>query len=258
MRQMPTSEGLLEARDVDVRYGRTVAIEDVSLRIEEGEFVGLVGPNGSGKSTLVRTLLGLVEPTEGEVCCCGEPIHRFDDWARVGYVPQDAIHVDPGFPASALEVALLGRVAKRGLLRRWRSEDREAARRALETVGVDHLEDRRVGTLSGGERQRVFLAKALATDPDLLLLDEPMAGIDPAAREAFYNLIDGLNHDEDLTILLVSHDLQAVQMCCHRLVALNQRIVYDGSPEGFEEAGGLSKAYDMHIAHHPERTEGSS
>jgi zinc transport system ATP-binding protein len=247
---------VLGAEDVTVRYGATTALDGVSLRVENGEFVGLVGPNGSGKSTLVRTLLGLVEPDEGQTCCCGRPIHRFEDWSRVGYVPQDAVHVDPKFPASVLEVALLGRVAERGLVNRWTDEDREAAHAALERVGIGHLADRSIGTLSGGERQRAFLAKALASDPDLLLLDEPMAGVDAAAREDFYNLVDDLNHAEGLTILLVSHDLPAVRMCCHRLVALNQRVVFDGSPRDFEDEGGLSDAYDMHVSHHPDRPEG--
>lgn len=247
---------MLAARGVDVRYGATTALEGIHLRVEPGEFVGLVGPNGSGKSTLLRTLVGFVDPTVGEVSCCGEPIERFDDWSRIGYVPQDAVNVDPRFPASALEVALLGRVAKRGLFRRWTRGDREAARRALERVGVGHLEARSIGTLSGGERQRVILAKALASDPDLLLLDEPMAGVDATARESFYNLVDDLNHAAGLTILLVSHDIAAVQMCCHRLVALNRRVVYDGPPDRFDEAGGISRAYEMQITHHPERTEG--
>lgn len=249
---------MLEARSMQVHLGHSHVLQDIDLEVESGEFVGLVGPNGAGKSTLVRSLLGLIEPTAGQVRCFGQPVHRFDDWGRVGYVPQHAVHVDARFPASALEVALLGRAAHRGLFRRWNAEDRAAAEDALGRVGVDHLIQRPVGTLSGGERQRVFLAKALAGEPDLLVLDEPTAGVDPSAREGFYNLIDDLNHDDGLTILLVSHDLQAVQLCSHRLVALNHRIVYDGAPERFEEQGGLSQAYDMHVSHHPDRTEGTS
>lgn len=249
-------DALLEATNLHVQYGKAHVLQDITLRIEEGEFVGLVGPNGAGKSTLLRSLLGLVEPSNGEVRCYGRPVHRFDDWTRIGYVPQHAVNVDAAFPANALEIALLGRVAKRGLFRRWSAEDKSIASDALARVGVDHLADRPVGTLSGGERQRVFLAKALAGDPDLLVLDEPTAGVDMAAREDFYNLIDGLNHEEGITILLVSHDLQAVQLCCHRLIALNHRIVYDGTPEAFDEEGGISRAYDMHVSHHPERGGG--
>ncbi len=249
-----TCDPLLETKNLNVQYGNAHVLQDVTLRIDDGEFVGLVGPNGAGKSTLLRSLLGLIDPSNGEVCCCGRPVHRFDDWTRIGYVPQHAVNVDAKFPASALEIALLGRVAKRGLFRRWTAEDKQAANDALARVGIDHLAERPVGTLSGGERQRVFLAKALAGNPDLLLLDEPTAGVDMSAREDFYNLIDGLNHEEGITILLVSHDLQAVQLCCHRLVALNRRIVYDGSPEAFDEEGGISRAYDMNVSHHPERT----
>lgn len=254
----PARGSVLEAQSLTLHRGDAPILTDITLTIRPGEFVGLVGPNGAGKSTLLRTLLGLLEPTSGHARCFGQPSETFDAWGQVGFVPQHAVNVDPAFPATALEIALLGRTPTRGLLRRWKREDEDAARQALSRVGVEHLADRSIGTLSGGERQRVFLAQALAREPELLMLDEPTAGVDPSAREDFYNLIDGLNHQAGLTILLVSHDLQAVQLCCHRLVALNNRIVYDGPPDGFEDAGGLSRAYEMHVSHHPDRSEENS
>ncbi len=237
---------------VTVRLDGATVLEDISFTVEAGDFLGIVGPNGAGKSTLLRTMLGLQAPTRGDVRLLGVAPQRFDAWPRVGYVPQHAVNVDRRFPASAMEVALLGRVGRRGLLRRWNDEDRAAAREALDLVGVEHLAQRQVGKLSGGERQRVFLAKALASDPDVLILDEPTAGVDVRSREAFYNLVDGLNHEHGLSVLLVSHDVHAVEACCHHLIALNRRIVYDGDPQGFEEAGGMSKVHDMHIHHHEE------
>lgn len=241
---------VIRARDLTVRFDGPPVLADVSLEVPEGDFVGIVGPNGSGKTTLLRTILGLETPDQGTVEVLGAEAQAGSRGGRVGYVPQHAVDVDPHFPASALEVTLMGRVRERGLLRRWTDEDKGAARAALETVGVGDLAGRTIGSLSGGERQRVFVAKALVGDPDVLLLDEPTAGVDPGARQDFYNLVDGLNHEQGLTIVLVSHDVQALSLCCHRLVGLNRRVVYDGDPQGFEDLGGFSSVYDMRIRHH--------
>lgn len=239
----------VQVQNLHVAYGRQPVLEGVELAIEDGDFVGLVGPNGSGKTTLLRTLLGLQAPTRGTVELFGTPPGRFSEHARIGYVPQHAVDVDVRFPATALEVVLMGRVGLRGLLRRLTGADRARAREALAEVGVDHLADRRIGALSGGQRQRVMLAKALATDPDLLILDEPTTGVDPGARENFYNTIDGLNHDRGLTILMVSHDVQVMTLCAHRLVVLNRSVLFDDTPEAFEQEGGLDAFYDLHIHH---------
>ena len=235
--------------DICVRYNDTQVLDHVGLTMQHGEFVGIVGPNGAGKSTLLKAALGLVPTTCGEARLFGTPVKRFRDFQRVGYVPQHAVHVDTRFPATAFEVSLLGRVGRRGLLRRLNAEDHAAARQAMEEVGVGHLADRRIGTLSGGERQRVFLAKALASEPEVLILDEPTTGVDPRAREGFYRLLDHLNHDHHMTILLVSHDTQALSLVVHRLIAVNHTIVFDGPPQDFESKGGFGAAYDLHMHH---------
>lgn len=225
----------VELRDISVSYGGEPALENATLVIPAGDFVGIVGPNGAGKTTLLRAMLGLVTPQSGDVTLYGAPLARFREWPRVGYVPQNASHVEARFPATALEVVLLGRVAGRGLFRWLSRADKEKARRAMEEVGVAHLADRLVGSLSGGQRQRVLLAKALAGDPDLLILDEPTTGVDPEARSNFYGLLDHLNHDHGLTIVLVSHDTEAIARSAHRIVSVNRRIVFDGSPARFVE-----------------------
>lgn len=239
----------IQVEDLTVRFGSQLALEGVDLTVPEGDFVGIVGPNGSGKTTLLRTLLGLQRPTGGQARLFGQAASRFDQHGRLGYVPQHAVDVEAGFPASAFEVALLGRVGQRGLFRRLTDQDRQIARQALEDVGVAHLAERPIGTLSGGQRQRVFLAKALATEPELLILDEPTTGVDAGARESFYNLIDGLNHERGMTIVLVSHDTQVMTVCAHRVLVLNQRVLFDGPSEAFEEAGGLGAFYDLHVHH---------
>lgn len=243
------SAPVLSVRDVCVRYGALQVLDHVSFEVPRGDFVGIVGPNGGGKSSLLKAALGLVPRTCGDVGLFGTPVERFDQWQRVGYVPQHAVHVDARFPATAFEVALLGRVGRRGMLRPLTSEDRAATRRAMEEVGVAQLADRRIGVLSGGERQRVFLAKALAAEPEVLILDEPTTGVDPRARQEFYDLLDHLNHDHELTTILVSHDTQALAMVAHRLIAVNRAVVFDGAPSQFEKQGGFGAAYDLHLHH---------
>ena len=243
-------EALLSVRDVCVQYGAQEVLDHVDFDVPRGDFVGIVGPNGGGKTTLLKAALGLVPTSCGEVRLFGQPLRRFRDFSRIGYVPQNVVHVDARFPATAFEVAALGRVGRRGLFRRLTDEDRSVALAAMQDVGVAHLADRLIGTLSGGQRQRVFLAKALASEPELLVLDEPTTGVDPKAREDFYGLLDRLNHDRGITLILVSHDTQAVALSAHRLIAVNRTIVFDGDPHAFERQGGFGAAYDIHLHHH--------
>ncbi len=236
-------------RGVCATYGPTRVLDHVDLTVNAGEFVGIVGPNGGGKSTLLKVMLGILPATCGDAELFGEDVRRFRAHARLGYVPQNVVHVDPRFPVTAFEVALLGRTARRGTFRRFREDDRRATRLAMQDVGVASLADRRIGELSGGQRQRVFLAKALAGEPDLLILDEPTTGVDPHAREEFYRLLDRLNHERGITLVLVSHDTQAIALSAHRLVAVNRTIVFDGPPDAFEARGGFAAAYDLHLHH---------
>jgi zinc transport system ATP-binding protein len=216
--------------DICVKLGNETVLEDVTFRVQPGEFVGIAGPNGGGKSTLLRCILGLVPSCCGQVRVFGQAVQAAPVRRRMAYLAQNEAHVDPLFPATALEVASLGRVARRGLLRRLRAADRAAALRSLEEVGVADLKDRLVGTLSGGQRQRVLLAKALAGEPDLLLLDEPTTGVDPRARDEFHHLLADLNRRRGLTVLLVSHDTDFLAHVAQRVLVLDRRIHFDGDP----------------------------
>ena len=240
---------VIDAKDVCVRFGDQHVLDHVALQVMPGEFVGLVGPNGGGKSTLLRAVLGLVPTTCGEVRLFGQPLASFREQERIAYVPQNVVHVDARFPVTALEVALLGRTARRGLLRGFSQADRAKALAAMREVGVESLADRPIGNLSGGQRQRVFLAKALAADPEVLILDEPTTGVDVSAREDFYRLLDRLNHERGMTLVLVSHDTQAIALTAHRLVAVNRAVVFDGTPQDFEAGSGYGAAYDIHLHH---------
>ncbi|MES2153773.1 MAG: ABC transporter ATP-binding protein [bacterium] len=221
---------VLDVDDVCVQLGNTNVLQDVTFQVRAGEFVGVAGPNGGGKSTLLRAIVGLVPTCCGTIRLFGERGAPIATRRRTAYLAQNEAHVDPLFPATAMEVAMLGRVAKRGLLRGLGAADRRAALQSLEDVGVAHLKDRLIGSLSGGQRQRVLLAKALAGDPELLLLDEPTTGVDPKARDDFHHLLADLNQRRGITVLLVSHDTDFLAHVAHRVLVVDRGIHFDGDP----------------------------
>lgn len=220
---------IIELSGVTVQYHDLVALEEVSLRVMPGEFLALIGPNGSGKTTLVRTALGLIEPTTGVVRVFGKaPRDLGSEWGRVGYVPQ-VVQIDPRFPIRVFDVVLMGRYAQVGLIRRPGTRDREATRLALERVGLADLADRQFGRLSGGQRQRVLVARALATEPELLILDEPTTSVDVDTTEGMFALLDTF-HRQGMTVIVVSHDVGVVAQHVDQVAYLNRRLVAHGRP----------------------------
>ncbi|MFD1585441.1 metal ABC transporter ATP-binding protein [Halorientalis brevis] len=226
---------------VSFGFGERPVLEDVSLTIDSGAFLGLVGPNGSGKTTLVELLLGLRRPDEGRVTLFGEPAHAFDDGERLGYVAQHATEAASRMPVTVREVVRMGRYPHR-LVGRFSDADRRAIDEALDRVDVTDLADRRVGNLSGGQRQRVFIARALAAEADLLVLDEPTVGVDMESRERFYDLLHDLN-EEGLTIVLIEHDIGVVTTHATEIACLNRQLYFHGDPETFVETDALADAY---------------
>jgi zinc transport system ATP-binding protein len=239
----------LDFDDVTFGYAARPVVEGVSLTVESGEFLGLVGPNGSGKSTLLELALGLHDPDEGRVRLFGERPADALDGGRVGYVAQ-SVSADPGMPVTVREVVASGRTARMGF-GFADEDDRTAVTRAMERVGVTALADRRVGRLSGGQRQRTFIARALAGDADLLVLDEPTVGVDAESREAFYGLLHELN-DEGLTVLLVEHDIGVVTAHADRVACLNRRLYFHGASQDFADSDALADAYGANhrLLHH--------
>ncbi|MGB0653791.1 MAG: metal ABC transporter ATP-binding protein [Thermoplasmatota archaeon] len=218
---------VLQLRGAGVSYHGQPVLQDVDLDVTAGEHVAIVGPNGAGKTTLLKAALGLVPLATGTLRVFGRSVGRPGIRSRIAYVSQgDALHRTP---ASAWEVVLLGRVVGRGWLRRLTREDRDEAQRCLEAVGATHLARRQVSELSGGQRQRVLLARALASRPDFLVLDEPTTGLDTTARAELHALLDQL-HDDGLTILHVTHHLDALPRLVDRVVLVDRTIQYDGPP----------------------------
>ena len=210
------------------RPGQRV-LEDVNLRIAQGEFVAVAGPNGGGKTTLLRIALGLERPSEGNAFLFGEAAHRFSRRRTLGYLAQRS-ELGGDAPATVREVVSAGRLAAGGLLGPLRRRDRELVSEAIERVGLEARADTPVRTLSGGMQQRAFIAKALAAEPALLVLDEPTTGVDAESQESLAALLDRLHSDLGVTVLYVSHEFGAVEGFVERLVLVRRSVLFDGPP----------------------------
>jgi zinc transport system ATP-binding protein len=221
--------------DGSVVLGGRPVLRGIDLSVTDGEVVALLGANGSGKSTLVRSALGLTPLHRGEVRLFGTRLGDFDEWKRIGYVPQ-RVTATAGVPASVQEVVAAGRLSHRSPLRRMTRTDRSAVRQAIETVGLSDRRRDGVATLSGGQQQRVLMARALAGDPELLVLDEPLAGVDLSSQETFADVVAQWR-SRGRTVLVVLHETGPLADLITRTVVLRDgRVVYDGAPvESFEE-----------------------
>lgn len=252
--QPPDASPLIELRGICFGYKGEPTLTGVDLTLARGEFLGLIGPNGSGKSTLLNITLGLLQPSAGRVRLFGQEAARFGERWRIGYVPQRLATVDAQFPATVAEVVGMGRFARLGPFRRPGAADRMGVARALDAVEMTPYRDRRIGRLSVGQQQRAFIARALATEAELLILDEPTAAVDAATREAFYLLLEHLNRDLGMTIVLVEHDLAMVAAHVGSLAVLNRRLVFRGPPEEFAARDFLHGIYSERTtrAGHPE------
>lgn len=235
----------ITVKNVSFGYTASPVVRNMSFTVEGGEYVGVIGPNGSGKSTLLKLILGLYGPDKGTIELFGQPSRAFVDRDRVGYVAQDVTENTKEMPITVAEVVLMGRFPHVGF-GRVGADDRRRTREALRTVGIEHLADRRITKLSGGQRQRAYLARALAGEADLLVLDEPTVGVDAESVEAFFNLLDGLN-DDGMTVLLVEHDIGAVLDRADRVICLNREVYFDGPPVEFAESDVLDRAYGTNL-----------
>lgn len=228
----------LQAHDLTVAYDARPVLRSVSFTLETGHMLGVVGPNGAGKSTMLKALLGLIDPDYGTVSAFGQPID--DVRPRIAYVPQTEA-VDWDFPVTVGEVVLMGRYATKSWLGRPNAEDRDRAAEALARVGMTQYVKRHIRQLSGGQQRRVFLARALCQGAELLLLDEPFAGVDAATEKAIFALIDQMA-DEGRSLLIVNHDLSILDRF-DRVMLLNQRVVAFGTPAEVVTEDNLRATY---------------
>lgn len=228
---------------VTVAFQRIAGIEDVSFELARGEFLGIIGPNGSGKTTLLRTVLGLLRPVAGSVTVLGAQGRGLADVRRrIGYVPQRR-PIEPGFPLSVLDAVLMGTYAALGPLRWPGKQERERAIRALDAVGLGGARDHVAGHLSGGQQQRLLVARALVQEPEILLLDEPTAGVDVASRRQIVELVRGLHRERGLTTLYVTHDVNEIVPCVDKVMYLNRTLRAFGACSDVTSPGMLEELY---------------
>jgi zinc transport system ATP-binding protein len=232
MHTVTHSQTIIELHDLCYSFNEDDVVKDVSLKIHKGDYVGIIGPNGGGKTTLLKLMIGLLTPKSGSVKLFGTPIQNFRDWPKIGYVPQKT-SFDTQFPITVEEVVSMGRYGKLGLFHNPSKEDQKIVRGALSQVEMLSYRERQIRDLSGGQQQRVFIARALATEPEVVFLDEPTVGVDVKTQKQFYSLLRKLNRELALTLVLVSHELDVVAHESTELGYINRTLEYYGDPEEF-------------------------
>jgi zinc transport system ATP-binding protein len=232
-------------------YDGLEVISDISFTVQKGDYLGVAGPNGSGKSTLIKNILGILHPQKGSVNIFDQPLTSFNQWKRIGYLPQRISALNQHFPCTVEEIVHLG-IKERNTVK---------LKRALELMGIAHLSTRLIGELSYGEQQRTMLARALIHQPDLLIFDEPTTALDPETRDIFYSLTDEMNRSRGTTIILVTHDTGVIGQYARNLLYLDKKIIFFGTFRNFcaspDMAGFFGSTSQHMICHQHDRTENS-
>ncbi|NLN71524.1 MAG: ABC transporter ATP-binding protein [Thermoplasmatales archaeon] len=227
----------IEIKNLTSGYDGVPAIENVNLELRDSDFLAVIGPNGGGKTTLFKTILGLIEPMSGEVSING--LDPSKGSRQIGYVPQKE-RTDPAYPIRVEDVVLMGLRARKGLRPTYSNEDREAAVMAMEYADISDLGRRRISDLSGGQLQRVFLARALAPEPPILLLDEPTASLDPNMKDCTYDILRKVNRERGTAIMIITHDMSIISHDVKRVACMNRRMIVNDAPEITKEMLELS------------------
>ena len=253
MQTKPTEEEccdppILEVNNLTVIRSGKIVLKDVDLTIQKGEFIGLVGPNGSGKSTLLLSLLGVLKPHNGSISIYGNVPNPRNFFGRIGWVSQAASYLPRQIKLTVRELVKLGTVSGENMFS-WSDGSNEKVSRAIEMVGLEDVENVDVSRLSGGQRQRAVIARALATEAEFILLDEPLVGMDRDARNSLLKLLDELCHNAGKTILMVSHDLTAIRQTAHRMIFLEEKIWFDGPTNLFPDLETLADLRGITPAH---------
>ncbi|MDX8292054.1 metal ABC transporter ATP-binding protein [Metabacillus indicus] len=254
------NQPIIDVQSLTFTYERTAVLEDIHFTVREGDFLGLVGPNGSGKTTLLKCMLGLLKPDNGNIKLFGQDIRKFKDWHRIGFVSQKASSFNTGFPASVYEVVASGLTSKLGLFKKLNHAHHQKVKEAIGAVGLEELTNRNIGELSGGQQQRTFIARALVSDPDLLILDEPTVGVDAQTVQSFYEMLQRLNKGMGITLILVTHDVGTITDKVTHVACLNKHMHFHGNTQEFEslKSSDMSDYYghSVHVLTHDHHDHG--
>lgn len=244
---MSVTKPLIKFDQVNFSYGSNHVLKDVSFEIDKGTYLGIIGPNGGGKTTLIKILLGLLKPASGKVEIAGKSIDKALDSCRIGYVPQRISQDYLDLPATISEIVESGLIAKSSLfssIRQHKNIDK-----AIKTASLEDSKNKLIGELSGGQRQKAFVARALAIEPQILVLDEPFVGIDLSSQQDFYQFLKKLNQEQKLTIIFISHDLDMISREATEILCLNQKIVYSGKASEIDEEELVEGMYGKTFTH---------
>ena len=241
-------EEILRVSNLSVNRSGNEVIHDINLTITCGEFVGIVGPNGGGKSTLILTILGILKPRIGSVKIYDYAPMSKQILGKVGWVPQAATNLPQNLQITVKEFIQLGTISSKSIFG-IRRKEREKVQKIIKTIGLDEYTNTRIANLSGGQKQRAAIGKALASDADLLLMDEPMVGVDGESRNSIMRLLDSLCHKQNKTIVMISHDLASIKRTVHRMVYLEQKVRYDGPTQSFPDLSDLAELRGIEPTH---------
>lgn len=248
------NDPIVTMTNINFSYGNKVILDNINFEIPKGKFMGLVGPNGGGKTTLIKIILGLIKPDSGDVKLFDTPIDKFHERNKIGFVSQKANSFNAGFPATVFEVVSTGLTAKLGYFKFMNKNHKAKILQAIEMVDMLDYAYENIGNLSGGQQQRVFIARALVNEPELLILDEPTVGVDQENVKRFYELLYKLNQEQQITMLLVTHDTGIMTEYATDIVCLNKTLHFHGNPEEYsslsEEDLSLFYGHPVNIIAH--------
>jgi zinc transport system ATP-binding protein len=240
---------IIDIQNLCVHYGQTEVLNNINCQIQAGDFIGLVGPNGAGKTTFAKSILGLLPIYSGNITFCGGAIEKQHRLSKVGYLPQNHNSINTFFPVLVDEVVSLGLLSKKKFPKFFTANDRNKVLSILETLGIESLKHKMLSELSGGQQQRVLLARALVSNPEILILDEPSTALDPNSRDSFFTLLQKINSESKTTIILITHDTGYIGKYANKLLYIDCKLIFFGAINDFCSANDTKSCFEKQGGH---------